>query len=93
MARGNSKKIRKQTKGKTSVPSKPASHAESAQGGSFLKWFFILIAVLIAIDVFNITFRAGKPLFSFKGFEKHFMVQQVVRISGTDTTGIENYVH
>ena len=65
---------------------KPASRAESTQGGSFLKWFFILVVALIAIDVFN-SFRSGKALFAFKGFEKHFMLQQVIRFTGTDTTG------
>jgi hypothetical protein len=87
MARGNSKK---QGKRKTSaapiMAAKPAPHAESAQGGSFLKWFFILVVALIAIDVFN-SFRSGKALFSFKGFEKHFVVQQVLHFTGTDTTG------
>lgn len=64
----------------------PSQSAPGAQGGGFLKWFFILIVVLIAIDAFN-SFRSGKALFSFKGFDKHFVVQQVLHLTGTDTTG------
>jgi hypothetical protein len=89
MARGNLKKPSR-NKGKKSVAPvvavPPVQRGEGAKGGSFLKWFFILIVALIAIDVFN-SFRSGKALFSFKGFEKHFVVQEVIHFTGTDTTG------
>lgn len=90
MARRNSTPKKKSGK-ETAVPKNlkagpAATPQKGSRGGGFLKWFFVLVALLILQDIYS-SWKDGKSFFSLSGSGKKFTVHQVARFTGTQLTG------